>query len=595
MPNDGMRNAGSYASYGEYFDAMRNLAAEYGSMPVENVFSAWARASAATNPFIQNRRVKRINTMPGDYGKDDIVGMLKNPDGNEQALREVAHGLEWTAYPYRKIRSTYQAINTYHYYHYPAYVDKPTEEMWREGRLLDKFNRAMTPDVWARQIVGQTVQEGKVAYVPRWDIDKPHNRVNYAFLQQIPSDWWKIVGLNSESKYTVMFDMMYFLAVPGSDWRQFGDLFVPFLEDFASVLVPSVTTIPKKGNGKKFVYANRDGRAWGIDMERFRKLAVNEDGTKREIPGDPKLYNQNGVWAYWVTLPVEKAWVFEFDDTVKTVASPLAGLFLAFDQLSSYEDVQSEILKNPLISVVLGDIPYWNEKQTNTSDQYKLSPTGLDFFTALWYQMLNAANTSGIGFFLAPAEHLHLETMQEAPNATNISTAGYAYAIQKSGLSGLIPINSDPRAGAVNLSATLEENAVFPIYRQMERMMESIYRQIGTRTEFRFKMFGGFLSDKEDMETARQGMASGLLTETMRYLALRGLSLWDDMSISKAIMDSGVLDMRIPLVSSYQMKQSDSGLPPQPENQGGRPGKTDEEIATGDIGESYEGDQDSME
>lgn len=595
MPKSELRSAGAYSSYGEFFGAMRNLAAEYGSMPIENVFSAWARASSATNPFIQNRRVKSINTMPGDYQKDQIVQMLKTPDGHEQPLRAVAHGLEWTAYPYRKIRSTYQAINTYHYYHYPAYIDKPTDEMWREGKLLDKFNRAMSPDTWTRQIVGQAIQEGKVAYVPRWDVDKVHNRVNYAFLQQIPSDWWKIVGMNSESKYTVMFDMMYFLAVPGSDWRQFGDLFVPYLEDFSSVLVPSVAKIPAKGNGKKFVYAAQNGKSWNIDMDKFRQLAMNEDGTPREIPGNPRLYNQNGVWAYWVTLPVEKAWVFEFDDTIKTVAPPFAGLFLTFDQLSSLEDVQLEILKNPLISVVLGDIPYWNEKQNNTSDQYKLSPTGLDFFTSLWYQMLNGANTSGIGFFLAPAERLHMETLQEAPNATNISTAGYAYAIQKSGLSGLIPINSDPRAGAVNLSATLEENAVFPIYRQMERMMESIYRQIGTRYEFRFKMFGGFLADQADIETARQGMSSGLLTETLRYLALRGLSLWDDLSASNIIMDSGVLNKRIPLVSSYQMKQSESGLPPQPDNTGGRPEKSESDIAQGNIGESYEGDQDSME
>ena len=93
--------------------------------------------------------------------------MLKAPDGNEKALRQVAHGLEWTAYPYRKIRTTYQAINTYRYYHYPVYADEVTDDLMREGRLLDKFNHALKPDAWARQIVGQTVQEGKIAYVPR--------------------------------------------------------------------------------------------------------------------------------------------------------------------------------------------------------------------------------------------------------------------------------------------------------------------------------------------------------------------------------------------------------------------------------------------
>ena len=585
-----VKSAGAYKSYTEYFGALRSLASQYGDMPIENVFNAWARASVSTNPYIQNQRVKKINTMPGDYGKDKIVEMLKAPDGSEKALREVAHGLEWTAYPYRKIRSTYQAVNTYHYFHYPAYVEEATDELWREGRLLDKFNHAFKPDQWAHQIVGQVVQEGKVAYTPRYEVDKSHNTVGYAFLQQIPSDWWKIVGFNSESKYTVMFNMMYLLQ-PGSDWRQFGDLLTPFLDDFERVLIPAKGVFPAKGNGKQFVYAARncvrgaDGRLWGVDMKKLRE----------DAPGNPRLYNQNGVWAYWVTLPVEKAWVFEFDDTTRTVASPLAGLFLAFDQLSALEDVQMAILQNPLVQICLGEIPYWNEKQVNTSDQYKLSPTGREFFTTLWYQMTQLANTGGIGFFLAPAEHLHMESLQEAPNATNISTSGYAYAVQKSGLSGLIPINSDPRAGAVNLSATLEENAAFTVYRQMENMMESIYRQIGTKNEFRFRMFGGFLADTKDMEDARKGMANGMLTETMRYLALRGLSMWDDMSISRLINDSGIMNLRLPLASGYSISKKDTPIPPNPDNEGGRPTKTDEEISSGDFGESYEGDADSME
>lgn len=596
-----VKSAGAYQSYGEYFGALRNLAAEYGTMPVENVFSAWARASAETNPFIQNRRVKSINTMPGDYGKEAIVEMLKTPDANEKPLRQVDHGLEWTAYPFRKIRTTYQAINTYHYFHFPAYLeekDAKSEDLWREGRLIDKFDRTLMPDAWARQIVGQAVQEGKVAYVPRWEIDKSHNQVGYAFMQQIPSDWWKIVGFNSESKYTIMFNMVYFLQ-PGADWRQFGDLFLPYLEDFSSVLIPGAATAPKKGNGKKFVYASRgvrgaDGRYWNFDMEKFSELGTDENGNAREIPGNPMLYNQNGVWAYWVTLPIEKAWVFEWDDTTRTVAPPLAGLFLAFDQLSALEDVALAILQNPLVQICLGEIPYWNEKRDDTSDQYKMSPTSREFFTALWYQMLQAGNAGGIGMYFAPAEHLHMESLAEAPNATKITSSGYEYAVQKSGMSGLIPINSDPRAGAVNLSATIEENAVFPIYRQMERMMESIYRQIGTKYEWRFEMFGGFLSDQTDIKTVQDGMSKGILSETMRYYALRGISLWDDMSISRLIKESGVMDMRLPLVSSYNMKQDTSGLPPQPEDKGGRPEKSAEDVASGNVGESYEGDADSM-
>lgn len=583
----------AYNTYGEYFAAMRNLAAEYGDIPMDRIWNAWTRASAMVSPQLQNRRVKRISTMPEEFAKDKIVEMLKAPDESEKPLRQVAHALEWSAYPYRKMRMTYQGVNTYRYYHYPAYLtadEAKSDTVRREGVLLDKFNRAIKPDQCAHQIVGQVIQEGKVAYTPRWSVDKPHNKINYAFMQQIPSDWMKIVGFNSESKYTVMFDMVYFLSVPGADWRQFGDLFQPYLDDFESILTPYGRTRPD-GLGKRFVYASHDsirgadGQQWYVDMEKFSAIRDN-------AAGSPELYNQNGRWAYWVTLPVEKAWVFELDDATRTVAPPFSGLMLSFDQLSALEDVQLEILQNPLIQIAFGEMETTDENKgaESTDDPILLSPAGRATYMAYWMNMLAEANTSGIAFYAAPFKNMHMESLAEAPNATNISSSGYAYAVQKSGLSGLIPINQDPRAGAVEISAKLEERYCICVYNQMRNMMESLYRQIGTRFEWRFVMFGGFITDKEDLENTRKGLQVGILPETLKYLALRGISIWEDMGISRMVKESGLLDLRIPLVSSYNMKQENSGLPPQPQdpdNQGGRP--------TSDIDDALSGGSESQE
>lgn len=108
-------------------------------------------------------------------------------------------------------------------------------------------------------------------------------------------------------------------------------------------------------------------------------------------------------------------------------------------------------------------------------------------------------------------------------------------------------------------------------------------------------MFGGFVSDDKDLENCRKGMQSGILPETLKYLALRGFSLWEDMGISQMIAESGVLDYRIPMVTSYSAKQADSGLPPQPvndpDNVGGRPTK-DIDTALTEGGEAQESDLD---
>lgn len=595
MSNTISTRPSAYRTYDEYFTALRSLASQYGDLPSSAFYSAWAQAAMLTNPYVQNTRVNRVSTLPGSYNKQQIVDMLKAPQDNERALRSVGASLEWTAFPYRKIRATYQNINTCKYYHYPAYLTKEEAKsptVRREGVLLDKFNRRLRPDAWARQLIGEAWKEGKVFYTPRYSVDKAHNAVNHAFLQKLPSDWCKIVGWNSESKYTIMFNMMYFME-PGTDWRQFGDLFEPYLEDFAAVVESRDgygTTNGRPYEGRA-VYAEK-GRDGFLGFARNdRKRWLNVEKVRADAYGSPLAYSMNGKWYYWVTLPAERVWTFEIDDTSQNVAPMAAGLFLSFSQISDVEDVALAVMQNPLVSIAFGEIPYYSDKNgTNAADPTKLSPSGREYYLNEWAQMLAACNAGGIAFFPAPMSNLHLETLPEATGSSEMTTKQYGYAVLKSGMSGLIPINSDPRAGAVEISAKLEEQMCKPVYTTFSRMMERIYRDIGTKFEWRFSMFGGFVSDAVDLENARQGMSLGILSETMKYLALRGFSFWEDLGISEMVAESGVMGLRVPLVSSFHLGKNDVNLPPV-QNQGGRPTKDiDQALAEG--GEAQEADLD---
>lgn len=591
--NDRLMNAESYGSYGEFFEAFRNLASQYSNMPADSVWAAYNRAVSWTNPFVQNSRVKRISSFPVNFTKDQIVKFLQAPNGNERALRQVAHGLEWTAYPYFKIRKAYQGINTYRYFTYPLYLDGTEDKqcVLREWRLLDKLNHKLRPEMCAHKITGQALQEGKVCYVPRYKVDKPHNKVDYAMLQQLPSDFWKITGYNSESGYTVMFDMMWLLT-PGADWRQFGDLLIPYLEVFEGILEPAGVTAPKDvafAKARDIVYT-ADGRPLRINMKKFAEISPL-------APGDPLLYNPNGRWAYWVTLPTDRAWVFEIDDTKPTVAPPLTGLFLAFDQIAALEEVQLQVSQNTLTGVVLGEIPYHQTTAQMNSDQYKLSPSGRKMFLQYWYDMAASGSVWGTGAYFAPVENLHMETFAADPNAANYSSAGYAYAVEKSGLAGLIPVNDNPRAGVVNISALLEENYCKPIYWQFQRMMETIYDRLNLRYEWGFRMFGGFSTDEKRKEAAKSAMTLGYLPALLEYNALNGNSLIDDMSLSGVIEASGIMELRKPLTSSYNTPASggntSTSLGKVTTGTPGRPKVDITEIGTGDGSEGQEDDLDN--
>lgn len=210
-----------YSSYSDIFKRFKKLSAEYGGMPVGSMINAFTRVTGGTyyrnNPYIQNRRVQAISSLPADFSKNKVAEMLTAPLANEMPLRQVEHALEYTAYPLLHTRKMYQDLLTYHSCIAPQFTDADTakkDEFWREWKLLEKLRRKLDPRTTAHRLAGQAVQEGKVFYYPRISVDKAHNKVNYAFLQQLPSDWTKIVGFNSVSKYTVAFNIFYFLR-PG--------------------------------------------------------------------------------------------------------------------------------------------------------------------------------------------------------------------------------------------------------------------------------------------------------------------------------------------------------------------------------------------
>lgn len=125
----------------------------------------------------------------------------------------------------------------------------------------------------------------------------------------------------------------------------------------------------------------------------------------------------------------------------------------------------------------------------------------------------------------------------------------------------------------VEYAAKIESQYGRPIYRTFENMMNSIFENLYMKYDWRFKMFGNVFSEQSEIEDARKGMTLGILIDTLKYDALLGHSVLDDIAVSDAVVASGVLNKRIPLVNSYSMKQSENGgLPPQVQvEEGGRP------------------------
>jgi hypothetical protein len=211
-------------------------------------------------------------------------------------------------------------------------------------------------------------------------------------------------------------------------------------------------------------------------------------------------------------------------------------------------------------------------------------------FEALWYEMLMANNTNGIGLYAAPFKNMQLHSLQEAPSAMNIVSQGYQDTMAKAGLSAIVPTQADARAGAVNVSLAIESKFATSIYTCVEKMMNTIIEKLNLKYDFRFHIFGTLATDDKEEELCRKDMTLGILPSILRYWALRDMSIFEDLSVSSAIKESGVLNYRMPLITSYSAKQGEGTLPPNPDGDKAERGRPESEDVTS---EGNEGDKDS--
>ena len=558
-----VNNLDSYNAFARHLAELRQK--NGGNVPFEAAYASFLRAGGIgflNMPDVQNARVRQMSTRPANYTKDQIAEFVQNPDECAPELRAVSASLAWSTKTYDLLLSTYPDMMQYYWYIAPGWKEEKVDKAlrMREWKLGYKIAEEMQIAAKAHEITGLCMKYGKVFYTPQVSVDKSHNNVNYAFLQQLPMDWCKIVGWNNgPGKYTVEFNLMYF-AMPGTDWRQYGDLFRPYVEAWESVVETRSKTVYNSGNPR-------------INTEKFAANGISFTA------GHPEWELIGTEWMYWVTLPAEDVIVFEIDDRTAIAAPPTTGLMVSMTQIPNYEAAQLEIVLNPLTSVLTGSLETSDTKGlAPDADPVRVSPTVRKMFEMLWYQMLEKNNTSGIGLFLAPANDMKLQTLSDTVSNTDITSTAISDQVVKAGLPAIIPTAKDPKVGVAQLSAAIHANYARTVYWGIERAMNWIFENLRMRTPLRFHMFGNVFDREKDLENARKGMTLGILNDTLRYDAMCGISPFEDIAVSEIVEESGVLDKRIPLVTTYTAKQSESGLPPQASgtakqtlNPGGRP------------------------
>lgn len=559
-------------------ERFRELALSAAGLPVDNVYNAFMRAGygMANLAPLQNQRVKALNPLPFDYTKTDLNGFLRSPTTSEKELRQIAEGLRWTTYPFQKIAKSYSDMLTFRHYEIPLNIDEQTAnspQFKREWRLVVNIVKAFMLRARGRTITHQALIQGKVFYTLRAMIDKVHNRVNTIFLQQLPSQYTQIIGFNNISKYTVSFDMMYFLQ-PGTDYTQYGDLFEPFINDFISIFEE-----PKQEN-PKYIYASYQGRTANITVNGVTK-PIYLDKVNAKGNGNPRVFMQNGRWCYYVSLPIDKVWTFEIDMSTAIVASPFAGLFQTLSQQANYEAAQLSLIMNPLIKIFTGEIPYNDSDGATTEDDYKLSVAGKTMFEAFWNNLMSLTNTGGTAFYMAPVTNIKSHDYGEAANANDISSKFLNFEMSQTGLTAVVPVTDSPHQGVAEYSAKLEQEYPSAIYFTFKLMIEHFIKSLNLNYEWQVNIFGSIYSDDLTRANALKQIDKGDLSQHYILAALDDLSVLDRLSMSNVLIGSGLVDKLRPPETSYtmsKMSETKTGDHASGSSATGAPTKTETEV-----------------
>ena len=542
------QEATSQSSWASVISRFNSIMGQFAGIPYDTAYGVFSRA-IANMPSINNARIKAISPLPCDYTKADLGEFLRHPQDSEYPLQQVAEGLRWSTYSFQKLVKSYSDMLEFHSIVLPQHAtaeEIESDAFMREARLVDKFIKKASLKSEGRKIAIQAGTQGKAFYVPRYSVDKSHNTVNSFVLQELPKKWCTIIGENSVSGWTVSFNLMYFMQV-GTDFRQFGDLFLPYMDDFTAW---QKNKTPYRG---KFVYMTR-----------------NNASEESEI----KVWQQDGRWFYYVSLPIERVWTFEIDPSTAIVASPFSGLMQTFAQQADYEAAQISLILNPLIKIFTGEIPYNDRENATKEDSYKLSPGGRDMFVAIFDELMRRNNTAGVGFYGAPFENIKSHDFQEASNANSVSRSFLSYGFAKSGAQGIIPIDDRPTEEAVKASERLEPQFAQAVYRTFERMLSFILNEdLSLRFAWEVKIFGDIYSDEQVRADCLKLIDKGSTYAYLILYALDNLSLLDVLSMTDMVNGSGILDkLRVPPTAFTQTTKS------QPlSDTNGAPTKTEQE------------------
>lgn len=501
------------------------------------------------NPFIQNQRTKGISTKPVDKTRDNLEKALIDIDNNEQSLRQTSQSL-FSNYSLLKLNSMYPNILTYRNYFYPKYISNQEvkSKIYKEERKkISKWIDLLQPKRIFQEIVEKAQWEGKVVYYLRDSVAEGKNDFDYVYLQQIPSDYLKIVGWNTASKFTIMFDFTYFWQA-GTTPEQFPPIFKKYYEELNGIVPPAI-----------------------------RNKRPNPNAMPNNLSTDTEFYYRDNKWFYWRTLPIDECFTFSQSESNPYQLPNTIGLFLQAKDLQDYSYLQQQLLELPLSGVIMATLPMAKDSNgTISTDNYGIGTDAFSFFT----EMFNQAAPRGIQLFLSPATNQQFFKFDnDVVNNSSIVTNAIQQFNSVAGVSGLNSTTDKPNMAQVKTQQEIESGYAERFYKQFENCINIWWKnKLDLKFEWRFKIKGNRFNDSTTLGMVKDLVSLGqnyLMPELLSYF---DLSIDDAQSLQSDVIESKIYEKFQLVQSAYNQTMQNNGQASVSLNKGGRPSANEDTI-----------------
>ena len=516
----------------------------YGSLGFDTLNRAWNdNINFLNNPFLQNNRVKQINSPVKKITKEEMQSAVDNPEYHEDTLRSVSMGLYYTNYIYQNLIQLNKNTPKYNYYATPLYIDGPNfnkEDLKKDSKKVDKILKSFNPQLTFKTVATQVNAQGKCSYLVRTSYNK--NDVDFLLLQKLNSEMIKITGFGSKQQFVTSFNMVIFLE-PAYDVSQYPK----FIRDTWKEMINQEIIIEDKKTKRKRV----NPRA---QIPRGHILEGRSDGT----------------YMYWVKLPQDLCYTFYSDGSHPNAFPDTIGLFTDLNDLADYRWLQGNLLSKGVNSVLTAEVPIVKDPKAG-SDATVISPD-----TILGYQDFFAQSISANIFpFFAPFQKFELHTLENQPESMDIIYSRIRDLIATSGNSALLPITDKPSIASVKAAQSLQASKNDYLTRQFQSFLNNVINEnFDLKYDWNVTLWGDVFFWRDDVKITKELVVSGMHGLLPKLLSAQDQSL-EDYKGSTIYMDA----LEIKIKTAEEIKQESAKVNPV-----GRPKLNDTDIENDNTG-----------